>query len=206
MVYHIEGDTIGAAWVQCIKTVLANGLAVTDDKGTIWEISPLYLHIVQPSEHDTIIEKFGDKNMLAFMIQNFEDVNPIHGWGYSYAERLYSTHYTNTISHVIRKLQQYPTTKSATISLLKPEEDQHHTPCITTIDFKVRQDSLCVHAFFRSQDIGKKMYADAIALLRLGNCIAQEVALSKVQLYFTVCSAHIYETDIPGMQRIVSHF
>lgn len=204
MPHFIEGDTIGSVWIQCIKVVLEHGIPITDDKGMIREVSPLFMHIKQPSTEDAIVEKFGDKSMISFMRRNFEDVSPVAGWGYSYAKRLYGTDDSNQIGKMVQKLQQYPFTKSATISLLNPEADQKHTPCLTTLDFKLRQDSLCLHAFLRSQDVGKKMYADAVALLRLGQTIATKVSTQSVQLYFTICSAHLYEHDIPALQRMVS--
>lgn len=201
--YSIEGNDIGTVWTESIKTILRYGVTVTDDKGLIRELSPLYLHIHHPAEHDPIIERYGDKEMLLFMQQNFENANPITGWGYSYAERLYGKNNTNQIAQIISKLIQYPATKSATLSLLRPEDDKLHTPCLTTLDFKIRQHILCVHAFFRSQDIGKKLYADALQLLRLGKSMANDLLIENISLFLSICSAHIYEDDIPEMKRII---
>lgn len=201
MVRFIEGDTIGSVWVQSVKAILAFGENVPDDKGMIRELSPLYLTITHPTVHDTIIENVGDKSMIVFMRQNFENVNPIAGWGYSYAQRI-----SSQVDIVIQKLQTYPSTKSATISLLKPGEDHQHMPCLATVDFKIRQNRLCVHAFFRSQDIGKKMYADALALLQLGTSVAQSISIPGICLYCTICSAHIYEADISTMQQLIHRF
>ena len=104
-----------------------------------------------------------------------------------FASRLYTSQNAN-VMQIIQKLQQHPFTKSATLSLLKPEEDQAHISCLATLDFKIRQDTLCIHAFFHSQDMGKKMYADALQILRLGQSIRQEIfgcALPLTQHTFT---------------------
>lgn len=206
MLHFIEGNGIGLVWVQSIKTVLQYGMPINDDKGTILEISPLFIQINHPSEADAIVQQYGDEAILLYMQQNFEDQSFSPGWGYSYAERLYGDQHENPIAQIIKRLQQYPSTKSATISLLKPEEDGMHTPCLATLDFKIRQNRMNINAFFRSQDIGKKMYADMVQLLRLGKKVAKELQLDDIRLYSTICSAHIYEKDICEMQRIVSHF
>lgn len=197
----IEGNDIGTAWIKSIKLVLQHGTSVPDDKGSIREVSPLYIHIHHPIEPDPVIEQYGDKDILTFMKRNFEEQQPVPGWGYSYAQRLYGNE--DAVATVIERLQQYPTTKSATVSLLQPANDQQHTPCLATLDFKFRQQTLCVHAFFRSQDIGKKFYADALQLLRLGQHIASVLLVDSVSLFLTVCSAHVYEVDIPKMEQLV---
>lgn len=204
--HTIEGNDIGTVWIQSIRFVLLYGTSISDDKGSIRELSPLYIHMHHPSENDPVIVQFGDKEILSFIQRNFTDQAPIPAWGYSYAQRLFGGDSRNPVTRIIELLQQYPTAKSATLSLLRPTEDTKHTPCLTTLDFKIRHNTLCLHAFFRSQDIGKKMYADGLQLLRLGQQMNKELQLENVSLFLTVCSAHIYEMDIFRMEQVLKHF
>ena len=146
-----------------------------DDKGIIIEIVPLFIEIIHPSLPDKIIDRFGDKIYLDFLARNFGDKSPLKEWGYSYAQRLYSYNKRDQVQEMIDKLNKNPFSKSATISLLKNEEDKKHKPCLTSLDFKIRNDSLIIHAMFRSQDIGKKMYGDAMELLKLGKKMIQKI-------------------------------
>jgi len=204
VVHFIEGGDIGTVWIQGIKLVLLHGKTVEDDQGLLRELSPLYLHFDNPSEDDPIINRFGDKDVLSFMQQNFERSDPIPSWGYSYAQRLRGNNRSSPLAQIQERLQAYPTTKSATLSLLRPEEDTRHTPCLTTLDFKIRDTALCLHAFFRSQDVGKKMYADALQLLRIGQSLKESLPVDKIHLHLTLCSAHLYERDFSILETLVN--
>jgi len=71
------------------------------------------------------------------------------------------------------------------------------------LDFKIRDDTLIVSGFFRSQDIGKKMYADALELLNIGHAISKELDIVKnISIIHFISSAHIYKEDITDMYKI----
>ena len=73
-----------------------------------------------------------------------------------------------------------------------------------SLDFKVRNDTVLVTAFFRSQDIGKKMYADALELYTIGKSIAQSLDIANVAIVHFVSSAHIYQEDFPMIFAILN--
>jgi thymidylate synthase len=196
--------TIGSAWILAIQEVLKYGTEVEDDKGSILEVVPITLEIVNPSLDDPIITKYGSEEYLSFLRQNFEVLTDLPEWGYSYAQRLYSYNGHNQVEGVIAALKSNLYTKSATISLLNKHEDEKHTPCLTTLDFKVRDQALIITAFFRSQDIGNKMYGDALQLLKLGHNMIGELPANDVRLLFFISSAHMYIGDLPRMEAIVS--
>lgn len=200
----IKAYSIGEAWLLALKTVMADGVEIQDDKGSILETVPLFIEIINPSLSDRIIEAYGDKAFLDFLSKNFECLSPIDEWGYSYAQRLYSFNNTDQIQEVINKLNKNPFSKSATISLLINDEDKKHKPCLTTLDFKVRNNTLIINAMFRSQDIGKKMYGDALELLKIGNKMIQKLPAMGIILILSICSAHIYLNDIEMVRSIIN--
>lgn len=201
---YIKAYSIGEAWLLALKAVMAEGIEIQDDKGPILETVPLFIEIIHPSLSDKIIEAYGDKAFLDFLSKNFEHLSPIEEWGYSYAQRLYSFNNTDQIQEVINKLNKNPFSKSATISLLLNDKDKNHKPCLTTLDFKIRNEALIINASFRSQDIGKKMYGDALELLKIGNKMIQRIPAKKIVLILAISSAHIYLKDIEKVRSIIN--
>lgn len=201
---YIKAYSIGEAWLLALKAVMAEGIEIQDDKGPILETVPLFIEIIHPLLPDKIIDTYGDKIFLDFLSKNFEHLSPIKEWGYSYAQRLYSFNNTDQIQEVINKLNKNPFSKSATISLLLNDEDKNHKPCLTTLDFKIRNEALIINASFRSQDMGKKMYGDALELLKIGNKMIQRIPAKQIVLILAISSAHIYLNDIEKVRSIIN--
>ncbi|MEO6730309.1 MAG: thymidylate synthase [Ferruginibacter sp.] len=203
MQHYIKAYSIGEAWLLSLKTIIAHGVQIIDDKESVLELVPLSIEIYYPTLHDEIIDTYGDSHYLEFLSKNFTDMSPVLDWGYSYALRLYAYNNINQIEQVISKLNTNPLSKSATISLLKNTEDSTHTPCLATLDFKIRDEVLIINAIFRSQDAGKKLYGDALELLKIGEYMLRKVPAKKITLIHTIMSAHIYLDDLPMVQSII---
>ena len=202
---HIKTDTIGESWLKASESIINNGSrTIYDGNEVILESLPLTIEILNPIDNDKLLNKYAKGEYIDFMVENFRNMNPISNWGYSYAQRLYDMNGINQIEQVIDLLKQRPNAKSATINLLKPSEDTIHKPCLTTIDFKLRDESLIVIGFFRSQDIGKKMYADALQLKHLGDVVAKELGITSVSVIHLISSAHIYKTDLEDIYNILT--
>ena len=204
MFNYIKAYSIGDAWWLSLKSILLNGIEMQDDKGTILEVVPFFIEMIHPPLIDKIINSYGDEMHLAFLDKNFNDISAMEEWGYSYAQRLYSFNNTNQINECIEKLNNNPVSKSATISLLLNYQDKKHKPCLTTLDFKIRNSNLIINAFFRSQDIGNKMYGDALELLKLGKAMSRTLPVKEIILIHTICSAHIYSIDLEKVHRITN--
>lgn len=196
--FSIKETTIGDAWLNAVFLVLQEGRrSIPDDKGMIQEVLSLVIQITAPSEEDMIVQEYGSQEVLSFMRKNFQEQQSIANWKYSYADRLYNYNGANQIQHVIKVLRSNAFSKSATISLLNTAADDLHTPCLVALDFKLRDNTLFITGFFRSQDIGKKMYADAIQLLHLGKLISASLNVEAIEITHFINSAHIYESDRP---------
>lgn len=201
---YIIANSIGEAWVSAMRLIMSEGARIPDDKGDILEVVPLILEISNPSLTDPIITAHGDPVQLQFLANNFQMQTNLAQWGYSYANRLYGYNGTDQIERMTDKLSKNPASKSATITLLQPENDTQHTPCLTTIDLKIRTETLIITATFRSQDIGKKMYGDAIELLKLGTTMVSRLPANNVSLILAVSSAHVYCADLEMINRIIT--
>ena len=75
-----------------------------------------------------------------------------------------------------------------------------HMPCIVALDFKIRNDKLLITGFFRSQDIGKKIYADILALGKIQSEVASALSTTTGEIKIFISSAHIYEQDFGKFQ------
>jgi thymidylate synthase len=197
--------TIGEGWLQAMERVLDRGhLCVDGPTDTVLELLPLIIHITSPVWPDSIIEKYGSQEGIDWMTKNFFDETPVLDWGYSYAQRIRSGGGGDQIKAVTKKLKQRPNCKSAIVALMGSNEVSRHLPCLSAIDFKLRNDTLHLSCFFRSQDIASKMYADAYCIHRLGIEVAQELSCKFIQMHSMIASAHIYERDIEKAKDILS--
>ncbi len=87
-------------------------------------------------------------------------------------------------------------------TLIRPEEDEKHIPCLTQIHALVREKRLFLICYFRSQDIGGKLYADLLALAKVGGIIREKLKISYVEIILHIGSAHIYREDISRLEKV----
>ncbi|MDD4352886.1 MAG: thymidylate synthase [Candidatus Nanoarchaeia archaeon] len=199
----IKSESIGNAWKDALKLIKYKGNSVYDGEIKLKEIINLIFEIENPLENDEIIKKFGDEAMIKFMFSNFLEQEPVLNWGYSYGQRIFNFENIDQLEDIKQKLKKNTESKSATLCLMNPPKDKNHSPCINVLDFKIRDGHLILTAFFRSQDIGKKFYADALCITHLGKMITKEFENIPIKLVMNIVSAHIYEPDLKRVNEII---
>jgi len=194
--------TPGEAWKKAVKLVMSKGKLITNEKETLKECLHVIISIKNPLKSDKILKKFVDKDLLKFMEKNFLKCEPVKDWGYSYGSRIFNFRGVNQVDEVVKKLSKKPESKSAVIILSDPLCDfQTHTPCLSILDFKIRGGKLLTTAFFRSQDVGKKIYADIIMIGKISKIIADRLRIKLGSLILVIVSAHIYKKDWAKINR-----
>lgn len=201
---HIFGTTTGEVWKKAAAEVYLHGNAVKDGDANLKECLNIFLTIEKPLESDPILRDHADPRMIEWMRDNFLKLEPVSDWGYSYGQRFLSYDGIDQIEQVITKLKKNPESKSATITLMNPLGDQHHMPCIVAIDFKIREGKLMTTASFRSQDVGKKLYADVICIGEIAKKIADQTSCVAGDVILHIVSLHAYETDWNAISRLMS--
>ncbi len=201
---YIIAKTAGDAWAQASKEVLLNGHLIKDGEQNLKEILNVFLCIEHPLESDSILEQYADPTMIEWMRNNFLKLEPVLNWGYSYGQRFFDYDGIDQVANVIAKLKKNPESKSATITLMNPKGDLAHMPCIVSIDFKIRDGQLITTSFFRSQDVGKKIYADIICIGEIAKKIADAVVIESGQLNILIASLHAYEVDWNKVEELAS--
>ena len=71
------------------------------------------------------------------------------------------------------------------------------------LQYIVRDETLIIIATFKSQDIGKKSYADYIEITKLFEPIKEKLGLQKMKIIANITSAHIYKDDIKKIKNII---
>lgn len=204
---NIEAENSGEAWVKACQLVCKEGHKIYDGDTQLKEILNLFISVTDPTKKDKFIEKFGDQEMISWMVNdNFGGHAPVLDWGYCYGMRLHDYEGLDQVAWVVEKLKNNPEAKSATVSLMKPDEDvKSHIPCVVAIDYKIRDNKLQTSAFFRSQDVGKKLYADILAIGSISKKVSKEVGVELGKLNLLVVSAHIYEPDFDKVESLLKN-
>lgn len=204
----IESETIGEGWLKSCRSILDSGIDIKDGDERLKEIIHLILTIKNPSVKDEIIETHGDKEMIEWMLSNFleQKTIPELNDSQSYGIRLFNYNGKDQVQWVIEKLKRKPESKSATIPMLMPNKDSGYIPCVSLLDFKIRDDNLILTVLCRSLDFGRKAYANMVALHKIQKLVADELKVQIGALILHIISAHVYENDIEGINPILKNF
>jgi len=200
----ITTTTPGTAWKKAIKIVLDKGEIIQDDGENLYELINVSILIKKPTKIDQIVKDYGDIEMLKWMRNNFHSTEPVENWGYCYGQRLQNFEGINQMEKVIIKLKKNPQTKSATLNFTFPPGDVKHMPCVNILDLKFRNNKLNASVFMRSQDAGKKLYADIISMGEIVKEIAQKVGQTPGELLIHISSLHVYEKDLNKFKELIN--
>jgi thymidylate synthase len=204
----IESPTIGEAWLAVAGQILRAGGPERYDGLPILELAHVTLVIAAPDADDPLIARYGDPERLRWMRANFAARDRVEALGgaRSYASRLfdYAGSGRDQLAWVIDRLRADPASRSATITTFEPLTDTTYIPCVSVLDFWVRDGAieLCVYA--HSIDFGAKGYGNLTELALLQHRVADALDRSVGALRFIVKSAHVYDTERAEMLGIVA--
>ncbi len=200
----IVADTIGRAWLSVADHILTDGAPSTYDGLPMVELAHITLDVTTPNSDDSIIAEYGDPERLAWMRANFRDYARVAALGDadSYATRLYDYAHSgrDQVAWVIERLRRDPLSRSATITTFQPLTDTSYIPCVSLLDFWLRDDALELVVYAHSIDFGAKGYGNLVELAALQQYVATELQAPVGRLLMIVKSAHVYETEIADMR------
>ena len=105
---------------------------------------------------------------------------------------------------MIDRLRADPTSRSATITTFEPLLDTTYVPCVSLLDFWIRDGRLDSIVYAHSIDFGAKGYGNLVELAYLMERVADGLNLPVGRLDFAVKSAHIYQPEMSTMRDAVS--
>jgi thymidylate synthase len=199
--------TLGEAWLGTAAAILKGGVVGSWEGLPIVEVFRATLDVHSPRVDDPIIARHGDPERLAWMHANFTDHSRVAELGDSdsYATRLYDYAHAghDQIRWVIDRLAANPSARDATITTFQPMTDTSYIPCISLLDFRLVKGELQLAVYAHAIDFGTKGYANLVELAALQARVASELGVGVGTLTMTVKSAHIYQTELGRMRRII---
>ena len=203
----IKCKTAGEVWIQAMKLVLEQGVGVSDSdastkknefsrlkevRNVCFEIESIdfsdpilrgYEHYLPkyPPKHPKFDGELRDAN--DYFVEYYSRNAPPQGYG----RRIYAEY-----DWLINRLKEKPDTKSATIAVPKYNE---MAACITSIDFKIRDNILYMNIVYRSNNAFYKMPANLLSLGRLQKEVANDLCIEVGSVEWIVFSLHMYEPN-----------
>jgi thymidylate synthase len=202
----IEAPTLGEGWLAVSRAILEGGALATYDGHATRELAHVSVAIADPSPDDEVIARLGDPQWLDWMHANFFDRKDVAELGdaKSYAARLfdYAGGGRDQLAWVVDRLRADPECRSATITTFQPLTDTSYVPCVSMLDFWLRDGAVELVVYAHSLDFGKKAYGNLVELARLQHRVADELAAATGALVVHAKSAHVYEPEWSAMAAI----
>src|ERR1700680_1398967 len=205
---RIEVMTVGEAWIAIAAAILTDGVVGSWEGLPIVEVFRAPRDVYPASVDAPIIAQHGDPERLAWMHANFTEHSQVAevGDADSYATRLYDYAHAgrDQIRWVIERLAANPWTRDPPLQTLQPLTDTGYIPCVSLLDFWLVKGTLQLAVYAHAIDFGTKGYANLIELSALQSRVASDLGVGVGTLTMTVKSAHIYQTELGQMRRIIA--
>jgi thymidylate synthase len=203
----VQEPTLGEGWLAVSRAILEDGAPATYDGQVTRELALLTLHVARPASDDELIARLGDPDWLAWMHANFFDHADVAELGdaKSYAARLfdYAGSGRDQLAWVVARLRADAECRSATVTTFQPLTDTSYVPCVSMLDFWLRDGAVELVVYAHSLDFGKKAYGNLVELARLQEHVADELGAATGALVVHAKSAHVYEPEWSHMASIV---
>jgi len=222
--------TLGEAWVFGLRQVMEHGQDIQDIAVVARDISldadraacllaqyespsdetKLHLKLKEILGHsiyietvsidDPVITEYADQQRIIYTRKRYGRDSGAGGYG----EFIFGED-GETLNSIIRKLTSNPQSKSATINAPNiSSANCGKPPCLSAVDFKIRNNELLMTAMYRSQNIFTKQPGNILALRDLQETVANRVGVAVGGIKLFAASAHIYEPDWKNAEAILA--
>lgn len=223
-------ETLGEAWLFGLNQVMRHGEEIQDDAVVARDISldtgrtahllsqyeslseqtrlnlklkeilGHFVSIETVSIDDPVIDKFADQQRIIYTRKRYGQDSGSGGYG----EFVYGPD-SERLDHIANKLLLNPSSKSATINAPNTWSANYgKPPCLTAVDFKIREGELLMTAMYRSQNIFTKQPGNVLALRDLQETLADRIEVPAGSINLFTASAHIYEPDWKTTEEILA--
>ena len=196
-VFRFEGKP-GNNYFEVLWYIVNSGQVYEDERGMKYiEAEPITIEVVKPVWDvpervlpEYIVQRYGSMFIIDYADRLVGGKAELGDYVYSYGERL---HRAGQLHKAIEKLKEHRWTRRATITIRVPEDiELDDAPCMTVVDFKIRQDGLRLTALFRSHDMENGWPINYYGLLVLGQYVAEQVGVTLARITTISLSAHVY--------------
>lgn len=129
--------------------------------------------------------------------------NESNKFGHNYGSAVLSpiSGESDIIKAITQKIQGNLETRNAVLTFIPYSDNK--IPCISTIQFLVRNNTLNIFYTARSQDIYKKFPLDAFCIANMGLRVAKNLNLKLGYVKANIISAHIYQCDVNDAKKFI---
>lgn len=190
--------TLKQAYIELLNRILKNNNLVENYFENMGEqISFSFDKINELECDEEICADLDEMKKVFFTTEN-------NKFGHSYGDAIISPikNEKNFVEAIIEKIGGNLETRNAVLTFV-PYGD-FKIPCISTIQFLVRKNTLNVFYTARSQDIFKKFPLDAICIAEMGKIVAEKLNLKLGKIFANIISAHIYFQDKELAQNYIN--
>ena len=198
----MECETLGNAWITAMDLIMTKGEDIFDENIKLKEIRNMYITISDINEDDEIIQKYADHDRVDLMKKKYATCGLVGEYKTDYGSRIYNNNGINQIEWAVERIKNKPETKSATFSLHVPGEKM--LPCLSLVDFKLRENKLDMTVVYRSQNIYWSHPGNLLALRQMQRDVVREIGCDIGKIELVVVSAHIYEADYSMVKNILN--
>jgi thymidylate synthase len=191
-------DSLGETWINLVHLTVQAGVRLGDGG---YELLGVGVAFPASGDSDSLIEQFGDRQMLAEMKKVFFTEAP-NSLGHSYASLMRGPGGRHDLQDVISLLRTNRSSKRAVVTLCGTPDGQ--VPCINVIQFLVRAGAVHTMYFARGQDAFRKFCADGLCLATMARTVASGLKLPAGTVAGFIASSHLYRADLPAIQELLA--
>ena len=215
MALNMRASTLDDLMRQAIASVLNRGTRIEPTKGAAIDLSGVRLELTNPLARLSRSEARGrifsclgelcwylagsdSTEWISYYIsqyRNYDENGIIHG---SYGPRLRGYGHGNQIDYVIRQLTRNPHSRKAVIQIFDSEDvlnNHKDIPCTCTLQFLVRDSSLHLVSYMRSNDIYLGLPHDIFSFSMIQELVARSLNVHLGTYVHMVGSLHAYDRD-----------
>ena len=186
---------------------MEHGVDAVWDGAPTRELALLTLTVAEPDPADALIAELGDPDWLRWMHENFfvqKTVPELGGAAKVSAARLFTNEGggRDQIAWVVERLRANPQCRDATITTFQPHTDTTYIPCVSVLDFWLRDGAVELIVYAHSLDFGNKAYGNLVELAALQAHVASELAATMGALVLHVKTAHVYDPELELMASL----
>ena len=164
------------------------------------EILGHFVSIETVSIDDPVIDEYADRQRIDYTRKRYGQDSGSGGYG----EFIYGQD-GEGLDYIVNKLLLNPFSKSAVVNAPNTwSANCGKPPCLTAVDFKIREGELLMTAMYRSQNVFTKQPGNVLALRDLQETIADRVEVPAGSINLFAASAHIYEPDWETAEEILA--
>lgn len=211
----IRANTIGDAQTLIVNNIIKNGIhVIIDGVDTLESEEPLVVVVQKPiSKHMKAFWSPYSDNYLEQYAQQFLNYLSDLSFEYTYGERIYNYPITGGVKnqvndYIIPELKRDNSSRRAILHLWNVEFDTEssNVPCLQTIQYLIRNNTLYTVASFRSNDMLLAWGCNVYGITMLSKHIADELGVKLGDITTISTSAHIYiKRDVNILQKVIKY-